>query len=374
MATSSDFPLDEKGPSVPNLHSVRLFLPGLAGVVGLCGCASVHVSGYYAFGDSITYGGYLPDRESQAYPFLVAKAENLLVTNYAISGDEACDIPARQIFPNSQNPFLASATVSSILIGTNDANNHGAGAYEPVFKECHLSAVSWQAVPAQDKVLVGSEGFETSGPGVSGSFGTSPIWTTQGAGAGMSFAIELKQPGAIYAWPVIDDTSDAAYSYSIDGAPAGTANVRTNPVMATTNGTRRSVGFLRFGGVGAGRHVITFTQTSSGNDGVSVLGIGAISGTAKGKLPVVLVGTVPYQLYPGQSCCCMPANDQPCLSYIQDIQNDVSLLAADGLDVRLFDTRKFMLATSAEMSNSVHPNALGDQKLADAVESVWPAN
>ncbi len=70
----------------------------------------------------------------------------------------------------------------------------------------------------------------------------------------------------------------------------------------------------------------------------------------------------------------MPANDQPCLSYIQDIRNDVALLAADGLDVRLFDTRKFMLATSAEMSNSVHPNALGDQKLADAVESVWPAN
>ncbi len=133
---------------MPNLRTMLLFLPGLAGVVGLCGCASVHVSGYYAFGDSITYGGYLPDRESQAYPFLVAKVENFLATNHAISGDEACDIPARQIFPNSQNPFLASATVSFILIGNNDANNHGAGAYEAVFIECHLSAVSWQAVPA----------------------------------------------------------------------------------------------------------------------------------------------------------------------------------------------------------------------------------
>lgn len=122
----------------------------------------------------------------------------------------------------------------------------------------------------------------------------------------MSFAIELKQPGAVYAWPVIDDTSDAAYSYSIDGAPAGTANVRTNPVMAPTNGTRRFVGFLRFGAVGVGRHVIMFAQTSSGNDGVSVLGIGAISGTAQAKLPVVLVGTVPYQLYPGQAAVACP--------------------------------------------------------------------
>ena len=352
---------------------VRLSLPGLAGIIALCGCATVHVYDYYAFGDSITYGDLLPDR-SQAYPYLVANAENTLVRNYANSGDQACDIIPRQIFPNGEIPPQTKRVVSSILIGTSDASNRGAGSYDQVFLQCHLAAVSWQAIPVEYKVLVGSTGFEAFGPGRLESFATSPIWTTQGAGSGVSFEVDLKGPGAIYVWPIIDDTSDAAYSSSIDGVTAGAANVRTNPVMATANGTQRSLGFLRFGGLPAGRHVIAFTQTSSGSDGVSILGVSAVSGMDKSNLPIVLVGTVPLQLHPGQSCCCIPSNDQPCLSFNNDIQTGVNLLAGDGLDVRLFDTRNFMFAASAEMSDSVQPNTLGHKELANAVKSVWPAN
>lgn len=345
-------------------------------MLALGSCADTHFApSYRAFGDSITYGYTLSNRLQQAFPFLVAKAENMPVTDYGLDSDMACDIAPRQIFPSGENPSLVTRVVSSILIGTNDADHKGVGAYEQVFRTCHLAAISWQAVPAENKVLAGSSGFETSGPGKLESFGAAQVWTTQGSGSSMSFAVQLEEPAAIYAWPVIDDSSDASFSYSIGGVPAGSATVRTSPAMATTNGTTRSLGFLRFPGLGIGRHVITFTQTSSGSDGVSIVGIAAAPGSGQANLPIVLVGTAPFQLHPGRTtCCCIPAADEPCLSYIQDTQNDVALLAGDGLNVRLFDTRNFMLATAAEMNDSLHPNALGHQKLAEAVESVWPAS
>jgi hypothetical protein len=88
-------------------------------------------------------------------------------------------------------------------------------------------------------------------------------------------------------------------------------------------------------------------------------------------LPTVIAGTVPYQ-YPGPSGGpCTPATYAPCQQYTQDIEADVSLLAADGLDVRLFVTGNFLFGTAAEMADNLHPNALGHVELSHAVESVW---
>jgi lysophospholipase L1-like esterase len=82
----------------------------------------------------------------------------------------------------------------------------------------------------------------------------------------------------------------------------------------------------------------------------------------------VLAGTVPYQYKDGQ---CTFLSDEPCLAYTQEIEADVSLFAGDGLDVRLFDTHKYMYATAKEMSDALHPNALGQVELSHAVEAVW---
>jgi hypothetical protein len=85
-------------------------------------------------------------------------------------------------------------------------------------------------------------------------------------------------------------------------------------------------------------------------------------------MPTVLAGTITYQYNDGR---CTASADEPCLEYTQDIEADVNLFLADGLDIRLFDTRKYMFGTAAEMDDSLHPSALGQIHLSHAVEAVW---
>lgn len=103
---------------------------------------------------------------------------------------------------------------------------------------------------------------------------------------------------------------------------------------------------------------------------MSILGIGAPAEPRSDELPNVLVGTITYQLHGGSFGACV-ISDAPCLQYIQDINTDVDPFSADGLKVRLFDTRKYMFGTATEMNDSLHPNALGHIELSQAVEAKW---
>ncbi len=323
---------------------------------------------YHAYGDSITYGYTLIDPATQAYPALVAAYEDLPLKNFAISGDQACDVPTRQIFSNEDSPTLAGHTVYSVLIGTNDVDAKGIGAYESVFELCHQATLSWLAVPVEYKVLAGDSSVTTSGPGAIDSSNNWNAWTTAGQGSSVSFQINLIRSGPIYAWPRINDDNPSTYTYSLDGVVLGTSNTQTNPSISTQNGTTNSLGFLRLPTVLAGNHVVTFTQTSAGINGVSVVGIGTPVGPTTNTLPTVLAGTIPYQFNDGK---CTSSSDEPCLEYINDIELDVSLFSADGLDIRLFDTREYMFGTAAEMSDSLHPNVLGQVELSQSVEALW---
>src|ERR1035438_7105325 len=68
----------------------------------LAGCASVPVTQYHAFGASITAGYTLSDPATQVYPALVAAYEHVSLVNYGSPGDQACDVPTRQIFARSE--------------------------------------------------------------------------------------------------------------------------------------------------------------------------------------------------------------------------------------------------------------------------------
>jgi hypothetical protein len=324
-----------------------------------------------AYGDSITAGFELPDPSTEEYPALVAADESVPFTDRAIPGDEACDIPTSQIFANADDPGLSPQVISSVLIGTNDVDYKGDGAYEQVFIQCHLATLSWLGIPAGNKVLGNSPGVQTSGPVALDKTNNWNAWTTYGPGASISFPITTTQAGAIYAWPRLNDFNTGTYSYSLDGVVQGTANSRTTPAMATVNGVSNSLGFIRFPHVAAGKHVITFIQTSAGTYGVSVVGIGVPGSSATSGMPVVLAGTVPYQDPRTNPAPCSKGNYAPCASYTDDIEADVALLAGDGLDIRIFDTRKFMFGSLSEMYDKVHPNILGHQELSKAVESVW---
>lgn len=323
---------------------------------------------YHSFGDSITAGAGVSHPEINAYPALVASDRGLVNTNYAVFGDQACDVAPRQIFANVDNPSPVSPPLYSLLIGTNDVNVKGVGSYEVVFNMCQQAVISWLALPSDDKILADSVNVTATGGGRLDTSQHWNAWTTSSIGASVSFSITTQQSGPIYAWPLIEDNNSATYSYSMDGVIIGTGQSGTTPAISTHNGTTKSLGFLRLPAVPAGKHVVTFTQTGPG--GLAIVGIGAPPITGGDTLPTVLVGSIPYQrLYAVSGACTY--TDAPCLQYIQDIKSNLDLFAKDGLDVRFFDTRQYMLGNPNEMNDSLHPNALGQVELSHAVEAAF---
>lgn len=351
--------------------------PILASIVG---CTSItHYSHpvataqaqYRAYGDSITHGAGLSDPSTQVYPALVAVFEKVSFTNNAVDGDMACDLATSQIFPNEDSPTLASRPTYTVLIGTNDVGEKpNLPSYQQIFIECHLAALTWLGLPLEYKVLANGPGVKTTGPGGIDTSNHWNSWTTAGQGASVSFTITTTAAGPIYAWPRIDDNSGATYTYALDGKELGSGTVRTNPKMATKDGGTNSMILVRIPDVPAGKHVVTFTQSSTGANGVSVVGVASPAGRSREKLPLLLAGIIPFEENNGHGGRCT-AVDQVCNQYIQDVENDVALLASDGLNVRIFDTRKYMFGTPSEMTDASHPNAHGHFELSESVEAVW---
>jgi len=325
---------------------------------------------YRAYGASITHGSTLSYPATHSYPSLVARFEGLSFANNAIPGDQACDVPTMQIFPQEDYSTLAQHPTYSLLVGTNDYLAKGAGSYEAIFMLCQQATISWLGIPAEYKVLANGDGVTTRGPGGIDGSNNWNSWTTEGPGASVSFTITTSEGGPIYAWPRIDDNNPATYTYSLDGVIVGSASVQTTPRIATKKGGTNSLGFLRFPPVPAGKHVVTFTQASTGARGVSVVGIASPKGLDSHRLPTVLVGTITYLRQDSYGMACN-STAGPCEAYIQDIEKDVDLFSGDGLKVRLFDTRKFMHGTSAEMNDEIHPNEFGQLELSHAVEAAW---
>jgi lysophospholipase L1-like esterase len=325
---------------------------------------------YHAYGASITAGYLLSDPSTQAYPALVAKAEQVALSNYAIPGAMACDIAPREIFAHSDSPTLATHPAYTLHVGTNDVDHKGSGAYEATYIRCHQAAIAWLAVPLEYKILATGKGVTTAGAGRLDTANNWTVWTTAGQGASVSFTVNLTAKGAIYAWPLLDDNNTTTYTVSLDGVVIASQSVEPNPQMATTFNTTRSLGFIRISGVNAGSHVVKFTQASSGTDGVSILGVATPGGPSSDTLPTVLVANITGQLHGNFGYACDLSNS-PCQKYDKDIQSDVDLFAGDGLNVRLYDTNEYFNATSAEMSDPIHPNALGHQEIARALEEVW---
>jgi len=327
---------------------------------------------YHAFGDSITAGAGLSDSYNQEYVQLVARNYGLNPVDYAYTGDEACDVPTRQIFANSDSPSLANHTLYTLLISTNDVDTKGTGPYEAVFNLCHQAALSWVALPSDFKVLATASSVVTSGLGHLETTNNWNAWTTDAANSSVTFPITLATAGPVYAWYRIIDGSTGAFTWSIDGAVAGSATTATTPAIATLNGYNNSLALLRLPAIPAGAHTLTFTQTSPGAAGMGIVAVGVPPATRTSAFPRVLAGTTPRQLqasYGGGQACSI--TDAPCLQYSADISANVALLAADGLDVERFVTATYMQGATIDMTDSVHPNALGHTEIAHVIEDTY---
>jgi lysophospholipase L1-like esterase len=317
---------------------------------------------FISFGDSITVGYTLSP--NQAYPYLVASALNTPLSNRAVSGDQACDIFPRQIYPHSVGYVLNANPVYSVMIGTNDVDVKGPGAYEANFNNCQSAVLTWLGTQPSDRLLPGNPSLNVTGgcenkPSSSVSGAILCAGNTSGSITTSDF-ITNGQP--IYIWYGFGDDSpvSAAFTASMDATTPQSVVTHPMPAIATENGTHNSIGLLRLP-VAAGTHTITI-HTATG--GISILAIG----TNRSTRPVRLaIGDLPNQLLtnPGSSV----ANQ---LIYSADIQSNVNEAIADGIDARFVPDRTYMLGTAEEMNDQLHPNALGQQHLATAFLSVLP--
>ena len=322
---------------------------------------------YHAYGDSITVGYPLPNPATMAYPFLLTAAKNLFLADRAISADQACDIPTRQIFPNADSPSTSSKTLYTVLIGTNDADAKGSGAYEAVFNLCDQASLAWLATPLESKVLA-SAATVSGASHIDTASGYNAV-TTDAAAASLTFHFTRATPGAVYVWYRIVDANAGTFTVALDGGSPMLLTTGTTPMIATHNGSSSSLALLRLPGVAAGSHSLVLTQTSANAAGMSVVAIGMPATVRPSGAPRVLAGTVPLQLAGGGPPCDL--NPAVCLAYTADVTANVALLASDGLDVELFDSRKYMTGTAADMADQVHPNALGHQEILHAILDIY---
>lgn len=326
---------------------------------------------YHAFGDSITYGYGLVHPSTQAYPAVFAQAKALSLTNRAISGDQSCDVPARQIFPNAEGVDGTPSMVYSLLISSNDVDTHGAGLYEAVFNLCHQASIAWLALPAQQKLAatnataLGATHRETAN-------GWNAVFT-DAPGATLLFSFSRAQQGAVYLWYRITDGSTGAFLVSLDGAPTAPVSSSTTVPMRTQNGTTSSLALLRIPAVAPGQHSLVLKQTSTGASGMGIVAVGLAPGLSAGEPPIgwprLFVGTTPPQNKELLSPC--SPDPAPCLAFSADITANAALFAGDGLDVELFDPGKYMSATFADLLDIGHPNPLGDAEIAHALEDLY---
>ena len=320
---------------------------------------------YHSYGDSITAGYELASPKTQAYPYLIAAHNVLKLTDLAIPGDQACDVPTRQIFPNSDDPTLAVKSLYSLLISTNDLAE-GTGAYESVFNACQQATVAWLAVPLESKVLASSAGVTTTGATHQEKTNHWNAEVTDAPGATIQFPLVRSVSGPVYVWYRMVDGNPGSFRYLVDGTAAGSATTQGETTIATYNGSKDSLGLIRIASVPSGTHVLTFEQTGGGANGMGIVGIGTPSVSTEGDLPLVLVGTTPRQLVNGGGECAI--STVICDAYIADITANVAIFKHDGLNVQLFESRKYETGTVADMSDGLHPNALGHLELFRSVE------
>jgi hypothetical protein len=101
---------------------------------------------YHAFGDSIT-AGFGASMISNRYVNLIGTDKALVLTDLGVSGSQACDVADAQIIPN-ENPGITNVAVYTEMLGLNDADIKGTGAYEANYNNRPTAGLSWLGIPS----------------------------------------------------------------------------------------------------------------------------------------------------------------------------------------------------------------------------------
>ncbi len=316
---------------------------------------------YHAFGDSITFG-IGASITSDRYVSLIATDKALDLTDLGVSGSQACDVVDAQIMPN-ENPGTTNVAVYTEMVGINDADVKGTGAYEANYNNCLTAGLSWLGIPSTYKT------FAQNGS-TSGSWSDDGSWP-QGVGlfsttSGSTLTLTLVTTGGpIYLWYRMMDSNGGTFTYALDGGAATTISSAPATTISTQNGGVFGRGVVRLAGVPPGTHTVNINVTSatSPSNSVSIGGIGTPGSSSDKNVSDVYEGGVTKQRQDGNSAATA--------QYNSDALAVANTLAGDGLKVFFVPVRNFIDGLPSQMYDQLHPNDLGHSLIRHAFESVW---
>ena len=358
-STSATVTLSASELATATRHTLAIQNPGLAASNAK---TLLVTGGHWAFGDSITYGYGVSNPATGNYAYLLAAAYHLTLVNSARGGDQACDVWP-QMFRSNAGYTGVAAPLFSLMIGTNDVDIKGTGAYEAVFTACDLAALSWLGTPRAAKVLAGDAALAAAGA-CSGSARADLLGAVACSGGPGTVTAALSSSGnPIYLWYLISDSASAGdgITVTLDGAAQGTFATLPVVPIATQNGNWQGMAVVRLPAA-VGSHTVQIATTGF----AGVLGVGSNPATGADH-PRLLVGDLPNQAYGSPVA---PIASQ--LIYIGHTTDVEQILQADGMDVHRALTRTYMLGTVYEMADQLHPNIVGQQQLEKAFAAALP--
>jgi hypothetical protein len=326
-------------------------------------------SAIHSFGDSITWGynTSLPGtpQNPYPYPFIIGNDLGVPTSNFGIPGAMTAELTDREIFPNERPLSTGTNPAYTVMIGYNESQTKGVGAYEAVYNLQVLASLDWLAIPDGLKVT-GTSATLTGTWTVDRQFnsyaagGTSPnaceASTTQGSGMTMSI---VSTGGPLYLWYRLIDSNGGQFTYTVDGT-SQSVNSYTTPPMATQLAGTYGVGVVRTP-VLSGTHTVTVNVTSatSGTNIVSILAVGTAPLPGYMTNEVFCSNITPMERF---------TNFASTQQYSADALADVQQTQADGLNVWFVDVYPYFGDAAGKTMDGTHPTQYGHYYLAEAFE------
>ncbi len=310
---------------------------------------------WLAFGDSIT-------ASLTGYVSLIQNATGWIPNNQGVPGTQVADLgQIGRIMTN----IVTADTRSTWLVGYNDMRYFGAlPAGRTMFRHTVSAGILWLTLPEESRVRAQSTNMVLTGP-----------WTNGGLGDGQ-LAMYTEREGATATATVAgtvvyvvglasNDPRKDTFTVTVDGVDSGTFHFMENLIGTTDKGRSIAPFVARIPGLPAGAHSVKLTAHTNGSAGVWLQ---FIAGNDGPKGPMLWLGNC-LRMVPESYGSFPPFNmgsDEQVLSFNQDIADLASLYSADGLGVILADASAVYTPESGVGPDKVHPNAAGNQQIADA--------
>ncbi len=307
---------------------------------------------FRSYGDSIT-AGYKLVKDDQ-YPEMISQKLQLDYENLAVSGQTTCQMSYNQVFRENANS-LRESVFSTMMIGTNDSNVEGAGAYQKVYEKCLTASVAWLAFPKSDKFSPFSTACVKKGKWL-----PSVEMPTTGLRSNITndeLSCSITTDGApIYVWHDFGDDLNALFDVVLDGQTMATVSTHAAIQIKTRDGRGiRGQSLLKVT-ASPGVHQIKFIIRSVNGHYPTIYGIGSLKNR---QAPVQLfTAGVPYQLN--------MIKENEVILYNSIAQNAVTRFQNEGFPLQFVDVRQYWRPNADQMMDTLHPNRNGNQSLSRA--------